>query len=358
MKYRNNFTYQRNYMMKFLESEKVPDFEELRKMYPWSEDKNPTVRCMLAYVLACRSGVPESEALLRKMTYDGNRMVRKAAVENLIIGRDEESLKRLKSMMQKTNSLLIRTYAISSHFSIWLNIYGYNKESMERYLKETEALYQEEKSVLPVIAYEGNRYYAGNRNALKKLQKILQGESQASDRERKTVLDILDSSRKILNRQEIDAVLEEACTAVSDRELREDIEKVLRKPVLPMIMLLDQKNSGLSQLLEYLAFQDISRWKIMVFSFGIQPSEQITRELIRMLEKDYDIAGYQYPQKVWEQEYYDYVVPIGIHVNPEDYSFQRVIPLFEEADENLLDMKSAERMLDELKAYIDRELKK
>lgn len=358
MKYRNNFTYKMNYMMEILESEKVPALEEIREMYSWSEDKNPTIRCMLAHALTCRSDVPESEALLRKMTYDGNRMVRKAAVENLIIGRGEESLKRLKSMMQKTSSLLIRTYAVSSHFSVWLNIYGYNKKSMERYLEETEALYQEEQSILPMIAYENNRYCAGNRNALKKLQRILQGEMQASYKEQKTALETLESSRKILNRQEIDAALEEAYAAVSDCVLREEIEKVLKKPVLPMVMLLDQENSGLSQLLEYLAFQDIPRWKMLVFSFGVQPSEQISQELIHMLEKDYDIAGYQYPQKVWEQEYYDYVVPIGMHLASEDYSFQRVIPLFEEVEETMLDVEKAERMLDELKAYINLDNKK
>lgn len=87
-------------MIQFLDSNKVPTLQELRTMYPWSEDKNPEIRRLLTFVLVCRSDVPESEALLRKMTYDRNRVVRRAAVENLVIGRDEESLKRLKSILK------------------------------------------------------------------------------------------------------------------------------------------------------------------------------------------------------------------------------------------------------------------
>lgn len=360
MKHRNNFTYKMNCMMKFIEGEEIPDSEELREIQKWAADKNPAVRCMAARVLALRSDMAENERLLRGMTYDRNRWVRKAAVENLIIGRSEESLKRLKILMQKQNNLLTRTYAVSSHFSVWVNIYGYHKDSMERYLKETEELYRKQKENLPLIAYEMGRYRAGKRDSLIKMKQILQGGKQVSREEQEAVVAALDSLRKLSNREEIDAILEETCMKVSDGRLKENVLNVLKKPVIPMVMVLDRKNSGISQLLEYLAFQDIARWRILVFSFGLEPAEQMDYELRSLLKKeeDCDIEKYQHPQKIWEQEYYDYIVPLGVRLRQEDYSFQKIIPLFENMDENILDAEKAKRMLDELKAYIDNDLKR
>lgn len=51
--------------------------------------------------------------------------------------------------------------------------------------------------------------------------------------------------------------------------------------------------------------------------------------------------------------WYDYILPVGIKVNPADYPFQRIIPLFEEVEENQVDRKKAEAMLDELKKYLE-----
>lgn len=51
--------------------------------------------------------------------------------------------------------------------------------------------------------------------------------------------------------------------------------------------------------------------------------------------------------------WYDYILPVGIKVNPADYPFQRIIPLFEEVEENQVDREKAEAMLDELKKYIE-----
>ena len=53
------------------------------------------------------------------MTYDTNRTVRMEAVYWLFTGRTKETLSRLKELMETSISLRIRTYAITSYFSVW-----------------------------------------------------------------------------------------------------------------------------------------------------------------------------------------------------------------------------------------------
>ena len=97
----------------------------------------------------------------------------------------------------------------------------------------------------------------------------------------------------------------------------------------------------------------------MFESAGIQPGEKISGELIELLEKeeDFDLTEYQYPKPAMKMHWYDFIVPIGIKLNFADYPFQKIIPLFEEIDEKQLNREKAKRMLDELKAYVNNDLK-
>ena len=132
MKHRNNFTHKMNYLEGIIESIRVPTSDEQEKLYSMAGERNPVIRRTVAKALMKRHDVPESEKILRKMTYDTNRTVRMEAVYWLFTGRTKETLSRLKELMETSISLRIRTYAITSYFSVWVNMYGYHKKKHER----------------------------------------------------------------------------------------------------------------------------------------------------------------------------------------------------------------------------------
>jgi len=47
-----------------------------------------------------------------------------------------------------------------------------------------------------------------------------------------------------------------------------------------------------------------------------------------------------------------FIVPLGIEICEEDYPFQRIIHMFENADENMPDIVSAEQMVGKVVGYI------
>lgn len=122
MKHRNNFTHKMNYLEGIIESIRVPTSDEQEKLYSMAGERNPVIRRTVAKALMKRHDVPESEKILRKMTYDTNRTVRMEAVYWLFTGRTKETLSRLKELMETSISLRIRTYAITSYFSVWVNM--------------------------------------------------------------------------------------------------------------------------------------------------------------------------------------------------------------------------------------------
>jgi len=134
------------------------------------------------------------------------------------------------------------------------------------------------------------------------------------------------------------------------------MEDFLKKREIPKILILDKENTGLAQILRYLAADmEEDMW---VETAGLSPTGVINEE-VRMKVGEGDIFNrYYYPIDLRNVWLYDYIAPLGIKANPEDYPFQRVLSLFEKVDENMLDVEKAKKMLNELKEYIDNDLKK
>ena len=114
--------------------------------------------------------------------------------------------------------------------------------------------------------------------------------------------------------------------------------------------MIDRENAGVSQILEYLG----NTGEFFLDSAGIEPASEIKKEVREQiwLEENGNLEDFQYPKgirRVWK---YDFIVPMGIRLKPEDYPFQRIIPLFEDVDENMLDAGRAKRMLEELRDFI------
>ena len=357
MKHRNNFTHKMNYLEGIIESIRVPTSDEQEKLYSMAGERNPVIRRTVAKALMKRHDVPESEKILRKMTYDTHRTVRMEAVYWLFTGRTKETLSRLKELMETSISLRIRTYAITSYFSVWVNMYGYHKKSMKDYLDDVGEFYKNEKDTMPLVSYERNRYMAGEIDALKQMQKVLLGEMPGDIREQYYALECLCGVRKVSNIDQIDEILEVAFSKVCDKHgLAYVIGEMMEKqPIWPMVLILDRSGAKLSQLLEYLSLE-VEECDMQAYAFGVSPSEEIDGRLVELIQRENgcDIRMEQYPRKIEGLEDYDFIVPIGMRLEPEEYPFQIIVPLFENVDENMLDLDKAREMVIELNNYIYR----
>ncbi len=357
MKHRNNFTHKMNYLEGIIESIRVPTSDEQEKLYSMAGERNPVIRRTVAKALMKRHDVPESEKILRKMTYDTNRTVRMEAVYWLFTGRTKETLSRLKELMETSISLRIRTYAITSYFSVWVNMYGYHKKSMKDYLDDVGEFYKNEKDTMPLVSYERNRYMAGEIDALKQMQKVLLGEMPGDIREQYYALECLCGVRKVSNIDQIDEILEVAFSKVCDKHgLAYVIGEMMEKqPIWPMVLILDRSGAKLSQLLEYLSLE-VEECDMQAYAFGVSTSEEIDGRLVELIQRENgcDIRMEQYPRKIEGLEDYDFIVPIGMRLEPEEYPFQIIVPLFENVDENMLDLDKAREMVIELNNYIYR----
>ncbi|MCI9662237.1 MAG: HEAT repeat domain-containing protein [Lachnospiraceae bacterium] len=357
MKHRNNFTHKMNYLEGIIESIRVPTSDEQEKLYSMAGERNPVIRRTVAKALMKRHDVPESEKILRKMTYDTNRTVRMEAVYWLFTGRTKETLSRLKELMETSISLRIRTYAITSYFSVWVNMYGYHKKSMKDYLDDVGEFYKNEKDTMPLVSYERNRYMAGEIDALKQMQKVLLGEMPGDIREQYYALECLCGVRKVSNIDQIDEILEVAFSKVCDKHgLAYVIGEMMEKqPIWPMVLILDRSGAKLSQLLEYLSLE-VEECDMQAYAFGVSPNEEIDGRLVELIQRENgcDIRMEQYPRKIEGLEDYDFIVPIGMRLEPEEYPFQIIVPLFENVDENMLDLDKAREMVIELNNYIYR----
>ncbi|TGX96688.1 HEAT repeat domain-containing protein [Hominisplanchenecus murintestinalis] len=346
-----------NYLEGIIESIRVPTSDEQEKLYSMAGERNPVIRRTVAKALMKRHDVPESEKILRKMTYDTNRTVRMEAVYWLFTGRTKETLSRLKELMETSISLRIRTYAITSYFSVWVNMYGYHKKSMKDYLDDVGEFYKNEKDTMPLVSYERNRYMAGEIDALKQMQKVLLGEMPGDIREQYYALECLCGVRKVSNIDQIDEILEVAFSKVCDKHgLAYVIGEMMEKqPIWPMVLILDRSGAKLSQLLEYLSLE-VEECDMQAYAFGVSPSEEIDGRLVELIQRENgcDIRMEQYPRKIEGLEDYDFIVPIGMRLEPEEYPFQIIVPLFENVDENMLDLDKAREMVIELNNYIYR----
>lgn len=89
-------------------------------------------------------------------------------------------------------------------------------------------------------------------------------------------------------------------------------------------------------------------------SAGLEPGKRINENLSQLIKRktETDITGFQYPKPVMHLYWYDFIVPVGQKLNPEDYPFQTIIPVLEDVDENIWDWDQGERMVKDVCSYI------
>lgn len=336
------------FLEEFLENRPMPDEEQWKTIYQYTKDGDEQIRYEAAEVLGIRCNEQDEERL-RQMTYDKAMLVNVTAVEALERGYQEKTLRRLYELM-RTGGKMTRGYAASAFFEVWMNRYGYTKESAKKCWRKMQKLYKKEKNIWVLSFYECARYLCGYREGLVQLKNIFSMKENKYESQN-MAFSQLKYLRTVFNEREINQMIE---TSLVHIENDWGEKELIKEKARPGVLLLDQRNEALSQMLDYLS--DEMEDEMWVQSAGLCPAETMLDEVVERLEERKQMKQYFYPKKARSVWRYEFIVPIGVRLKPEDYPFQRIVPLFEDVDENMLDVEQAKRMLEELRDYIYAEM--
>ncbi|MEY8428670.1 hypothetical protein AALA00_13325 [Lachnospiraceae bacterium 46-15] len=349
------YGFRTTFLEEFLDTRPMPDEEQWEIVYQCAMDSEETIRCDAAEVLGIRCNEKDEEKL-RRMTYDKAGLVNIEAIESLGMGRQEKTLKRLYELM-RTGGRMARGYAVGAFFYVWVNRYGYTESSVKKCWRKMEKLYKKEKAVWVLDFYEKVRYLCGYEKGLMGLKNAMCKEPEDSHicDSQSMAFSQIEDIRTVFNEAGINQILIRALESMEDScKINKDIKKLLEKKELPRVLLVSKENAGLSQMMEYLSYK--MKDEIWVRSAGINPAEEIMDEVREKLGEKEKMKRYYYPKKIRSVWIYDFIVPLGIRLKPEDYPFQRIVPLFEDVDEKTLDVARAEKMLKGLREHIYKEM--
>ena len=291
----------------------------------------------------------ENESLLYRMTYDKAELVCVHAVDSLCIGRTRRSLSRLRDLMEDER-ILVRGYAVLSFFDVWVNCFSWNERSMNAYLRFAETMESEEEKTWVRLFYEENKILARGKKGFEKLFYIL--EHSSNHYVKASAIQIAKDMRSIFNQQEINAGLEKAVDSLEYEYQKEDIKKYIQTKEQIKILLLDQENSGVTQLLEYMGEEETEMY---VRSAGLHPSGKIEKWVLDILLKEDDITRYQCSSPIEELCKYDYLVPVGIHLDEKAYPFQKIYTGYQDFDKKQISREEAKEMICQIEADLEKE---
>ena len=290
----------------------------------------------------------ENESLLYHMTYDKAELVCVHAVDSLCIGRTRRSLSRLRDLMEDER-ILVRGYAVLSFFDVWVNCFLWNERSMNAYLRFAETMESEEEKTWVRLFYEENKILARGKKGFEKLFYIL--EHSSNHYVKASAIQTAKDMRTVFNQEEINAGLEKAIDSLEYEYQKEDIKKYIQTKEPIKILLLDQENSGVPQLLEYMGEEETEMY---VRSAGLHPSGKIEKWVLDILLKEDDITRYQCSSPIEELCKYDYLVPVGIHLDEKAYPFQRIYTGYQDFDKKQISREEAKEMICQIEADLEK----
>ena len=167
-----------------------------------------------------------------------------------------------------------------------------------------------------------------------------------------SAIQIAKDMRSIFNQQEINAGLEKAVDSLEYEYQKEDIKKYIQTKEQIKILLLDQENSGVTQLLEYMGEEETEMY---VRSAGLHPSGKIEKWVLDILLKEDDITRYQCSSPIEELCKYDYLVPVGIHLDEKAYPFQKIYTGYQDFDKKQISREEAKEMICQIEADLEKE---
>ena len=310
--------------------------KEMRYVRKGAKSRNWDDRDVVAEILAGWY-TAENERLLYNLTFDKHEMVCVDAVDSLCIGRTRRSLNRLRELMQDRR-ILVRGYAVRSFFDVWVNCFSWNRRSMKAYLRFVETMEKNEKSLWVKTAYDRNRILAQDGRRLEHLFYILEHGGEVNYYVKSAAVSEIRSLRNISNQDDIDSRLKEVIGNLHSRGLEQEVQNIMKTKEKARVLLLDDANSGVTQLLEYVGNEETN----MEFrSAGLCPAGKIESWVLELLKEAGDITRWQYSSPVEELFWYDYIVPFGVTLDAEDYPFQKVYPKYQNNREKRMDLERA-----------------
>ena len=283
----------------------------------------------------------ENESLLYRMTYDKAELVCVHAVDSLCIGRTRGSLNRLRDLMEDER-ILVRGYAVLSFFDVWVNCFSWNERSMNAYLRFAETMEAEEKKTWVRLFYEENKILARGKKGFDRLFYMLEHSNDYYVKA--AAIQTAKDMRTVFNQEEINAGLEKAIDSLEYEYQKEDIKKYIQKK--------EPINSGVTQLLEYMGEEETEMY---VRSAGLHPSGKIEKWVLDILMKEDDITRYQCSSPIEELCKYDYLVPVGIHLDEKAYPFQRIYTGYQDFDKKQISREEAKEMICRIEADLEKE---
>ena len=272
---------------------------------------------------------PENERLLYNLTYDKAELVCVDATDSLCIGRTRRSLSRLRDLMEDKRSR-VRGYAVLSFFQVWVNCFSWNEKSMRAYLRFAETMEAEEKKTWVRLFYEENKILARGKKGFDRLFYMLEHSNDYYVKA--SAIQTAKDMRSIFNQ-------------------KEDIKKYIQTKEPIKILLLDRENSGVTQLLEYMGEEETEMY---VRSAGLHPSGKIEKWVLDILMQEDDITRYQCSSPIEELCKYDYLIPIGIHLDEKAYPFQKIYARYQDFDKKQIGWEEAKEMI----CQIEKDLKR
>ena len=348
-----NYTQKIDFIDKILENDYIPNKKELKRLYILGKEKDAGIRLDVTEALGIRY-TPQNEKYLLNMTYDKDNLVRVGAVEALSVGRKKETLSRLKNLFTD-NNYMIRGYAVNSYFNVWVNRYGYNVENMRKYRKKIHKYKKLEKNKWVQASYEKADYIAGNQEGLNNIIHKIRSYTGDDYHVFSALVNSAKAIRNIWNAAEINKELKSVLNIIPRCYLVDDIKEFINSTEYPRVLILDNSNTGLSQLLEFLG--NYLYYYNLFYSAGIQPGKKINSDLIELIQNSYsvNIERYQYPKRmnnIWNKQF---IVPIGVEIGDELFPFQKVIHIFEHMGEECLSIEKGKEMLNKIISEICRE---
>lgn len=296
---------------------------------------------------------PENENYLLNMTHDKDSLVRVAAVDSLKIGRTLETLSRLEKLF--TDSYyVIRGYAVTSHFNVWVNCFGYNVESMDNYRKKMRRYKESEKIKWVEASYEETAYIAGDQEGLQNLFHKIRTYTGDDYHVYSALVSSIQRLRNIWNAAWINKELENALNYICPCYLINEIPEYIKSIEDPRVLIIDNTNTGVSQLLEFLG---IYLYNYDFYSAGFHPGSEINFELVKAVQDNYSINlnRYHYPKqmsRVWDRQF---IVPIGVTIEDELFPYQKMIHTFESIGEETIAIEQGKEILNRLMDEICKE---
>ena len=220
---------------------------------------------------------------------------------------------------------------------------------MRAYLRFAETMEAEEKKTWVRLFYEENKILTRGKKGFDRLFYMLE---HSNDYYVKVAaIQTAKDMRSIFNQQEINAGLEKAVDSLEYEYQKEDIKKYIQTKEQVKILLLDQENSGVTQLLEYMGEEETDMY---VRSAGLHPSGKIEKWVLDILLKEDDITRYQCSSPIEELCKYDYLVPVGIHLDEKAYPFQRIYTGYQDFDKKQISRDEAKEMICQIEADLEK----